>query len=522
MILRHPGRSRFALPVLAAAFLSGMAFAQTAPLAITTVPPLFNGTVGVAYVQVFSASGGTAPYTWKVLEGNTGGLTLDAASGTLQGTPQNAGTFSFTIQVTDQTKATASKSFSVTVNAPSLTITTGAFLPAAPAGVSYSQKFSVTGGTPPYTWTMTTGSVPGLTFDGAQATLSGTPTTPGTFTFTLQASDAKGLTASRSFSVNVTPASLKITNSTQLPNTILGSSLSYQMTATGGAPPYTWSANGLPDGITLDSSTGLLHGTAQSAGAFAFTIRVTDSTLATYVDLFHITIGLPSVPSISISGLPATAGAAQQIPIQVTIDAAYSSALSGQVLLTFSPDVVPAGGGDGTIQFSTGGTTANFTIPAGSTAAVFSAPPALQTGTVAGTISLSLRLQAGGLDVTPTPAPSVSTKIASAAPVIQSARIIRNSGGFNIEIVGYSTAREVTQASFTFSAGPGQTLQVSQIAIPVDTLFGNWFQDSTHNGTGSQFDYTQPFTIQGDATAVIPGSVTLTNRVGSATANVTQ
>jgi hypothetical protein len=64
------------------------------PLAITTVSPLFGGTVGIAYAQTFSATGGVPPYQWRVASGNTGGLTLNQASGTLAGTPAAVGTLS--------------------------------------------------------------------------------------------------------------------------------------------------------------------------------------------------------------------------------------------------------------------------------------------------------------------------------------------------------------------------------------------------------------------------------------------
>jgi hypothetical protein len=58
--------------------------------------------------------------------------------------------------------------------------------------------------------------------------------------------------------------------------------------------------------------------------------------------------------------------------------------------------------------------------------------------------------------------------------------------------------------------------------VDASTLFGNWFLDPSNSQFGSVFIFTQPFTVQGDATAVIPASVTLTNRTGSATANIVQ
>ena len=98
----------------------------------------------------------------------------------------------------------------------------------------------------------------------------------------------------------------------------------------------------------------------------------------------------------------------------------------------------------------------------------------------------------------------------------------RSGSTINIVVTGYSTAREVTQARFAFNAASGQTLapSASSITIDANSLFGNWFLDPANSQFGSVFIFTQPFTIQGDATAVIPATVTLTNRIGSADANI--
>jgi hypothetical protein len=135
-------------------------------------------------------------------------------------------------------------------------------------------------------------------------------------------------------------------------------------------------------------------------------------------------------------------------------------------------------------------------------------------------ITVSLRLTAGGIDITQAPAPSIRTQIERRAPVIQSARLVRNATGFQIEITGYSTAREVTQAAFAFSASSGQTLQTSTVTVPVENLFNTWFQDPSSAQFGSQFSFTQVFNVQGDSNAVIPQTVTLTNRVGPVTADI--
>jgi hypothetical protein len=122
--------------------------------------------VSTAYVGVtFAATGGTPPYTnWAVTVGSLPpGLTLNAGTGALTGTPTTAGPYSFTIQVTDSTPLTATKAFTLTVNAVATpTITTASPLPAGNVGTAYAGvTFAATGGTPPYTtWAVTVGSLP--------------------------------------------------------------------------------------------------------------------------------------------------------------------------------------------------------------------------------------------------------------------------------------------------------------------------------------------------------------------------
>jgi len=161
---------------------------------------------GTAYTQVFSASGGIAPYTYAVSAGALpAGLVLDAASGRLSGTATAAGSSSFSITVTDSTTGApgvVTQAYSLSVQAPELTLTP-ATLPAGVYGADYQLVLSTRGGTAPYRYAVTAGSLPtGLVLDdGGQ--LSGTPAAGGAFSLTITATDALGFTGQRVYQLQI-------------------------------------------------------------------------------------------------------------------------------------------------------------------------------------------------------------------------------------------------------------------------------------------------------------------------------
>ena len=183
--------------------------------------------------------------------------------------------------------------------------------------------------------------------------------------------------------------------------------------------------------------------------------------------------------------------------------------------LTFAPD---SGPDDPTIQFSSGGRTARITVPAGATTGATDV--GVQTGSVAGLIAITAQMQAGGQDVTPSPAPRSTIRIAAAAPVIVPGTLtaVRNSTGFTVTLTGYVTDRELTQAVFQFTAAAGGNLQTATVTVPIDALFAAYFSGSSAAPFGSQFTYTQPFTVTGSTQAVASVTVTLANKIGQSAA----
>jgi fibronectin type 3 domain-containing protein len=182
---------------------------QTTPLTITTTS-LPGATQYAAYSATLAASGGMTPYTWSISSGSLPtGLSLNAGTGGISGTTANSGTFSFTVQAADTSNPaqTATKALSIAVSsAPTLTITTTT-MPDGTTGASYSGTLTASGGMAPYTWSISSGSLPaGLSLTGSAGVISGTPSTTGTFSFTARVTDAGAATATKSLSMIVSLA----------------------------------------------------------------------------------------------------------------------------------------------------------------------------------------------------------------------------------------------------------------------------------------------------------------------------
>jgi uncharacterized protein (TIGR03437 family) len=246
---------------------------------VTTTSPLPNGVAGVSYSQTLNATGGTAPYTWTLSGGVLpAGLSLNS-SGAITGNPNTVGSYSFSVIAKDSLGSMSpSTPFSLTIVNP-LTITTTSPLPTGVVGVSYSQNLAATGGTPPYTWTLTSGTLPTSLTLSSSGLISGTPSVSGSSSFSVSVKDSNGLTAGpQSLSVTINPA-LAITT-TSLPNGAPGTSYNASLAATGGIPPYsnwTVSSGSLPVGLTLSSSSGAITGTPSTTGTSSFAVTVKDS-----------------------------------------------------------------------------------------------------------------------------------------------------------------------------------------------------------------------------------------------------
>lgn len=258
-------------------------------LAITTTS-LPNGTVGAAYSTSITATGGTTPYKYSA-NGLPSGLSINALTGVISGTPTAAGRVSAAITVTDSTTPTAeSATSSLRIKiaasvAPSPVTITTTVLPGGTVGVAYSSSIAASGGTTPYTYSAS-GLPGGLSISSSTGAITGTPTAAGTTMAAITVRDSTTPTAESATSdLQITVAaavvsSLTITT-TSLPGGTVGVAYVGSVAASGGTSPYTYSASGLPSGLSINSSTGAITGTPSAAVTDSVSVTVMDSTTPT-------------------------------------------------------------------------------------------------------------------------------------------------------------------------------------------------------------------------------------------------
>lgn len=265
-------------------------------------PSTLAGVTGTPLSAAFSATGGTAPYSWQIASGALPpGVLLNSSNGAIAGTPTASGAYAVTVQVTDSASKTAQKSLTITVAAPPVTITTG-LIPTATKGVAFGMQLTAMGGKPPYTWAVTSGALPaGLSLAPASGIITGAPSAIGDYGFIVTATDAESHSATKLLTITVAPEPLLIAAIPPMSG-MMGSSFNYQLKASGGVPAYLWSvtSGALPAGVTLNSSSGVISGVPTAAGLFTLTVAVRDQGSGSASTSMQITLIDPAtIPAIT-------------------------------------------------------------------------------------------------------------------------------------------------------------------------------------------------------------------------------
>lgn len=174
-------------------------------------------------------------------------------------------------------------------------------LPEATVNVPYSRTLIANGGRPDYTWVVESGSLPAGLSLSQSGTISGTPGTAGTNNFAVRVTDGGGGSATKNLTLIVKPSAALTITTAQLPRGSVGATYSQSIGASGGQTPYTWSkeSGNLPEGLSLNQSTGVISGAPERAGSSSFLIKLTDATSASVTATLSIIIN-PAVSALTI------------------------------------------------------------------------------------------------------------------------------------------------------------------------------------------------------------------------------
>jgi hypothetical protein len=227
----------------------------------------------------------------------------------------------------------------------------------------------------------------------------------------------------------------------------------------------------------------------------------------------------PALPAYTIGGAGGTVAGGTQPNINLTLASPYPVAISGVLALGVSGNLPT----DPAVQFATGGQTVNFTIPANSTSAVFGSQGTqigLQTGTVAGAITLTPTFStlAGSVPLTPAAPTTLQLTVAPAAPTLLAISLSgQTANSLLISVNGFTTPRTLSTWNVQFTTAPGFSMPVTNFAIDISQISAVWFQSAASRAFGSQFTLSIPFTFNG----TVPTGLTLLNSIASVTVTVT-
>ena len=344
---------KFSLALVAILSLTSSAHAQS----ITEQPA--SQTVEVGQTAVFSVgfSGGPCRSIWYT--GAIGdhygaygsspiSFSIPNATSAMNGTTVQVNLYGCTGGSASVTSSVAG--LTVAASQSALTVSTTS-LPNATESVAYGQGLAAAGGTLPYSWSISSGTLPtGLSLSSAGA-ISGSTTVAGAFPFTVLVKDAAAHSASANLSIDAVTAatSLKV-GTTSFPNATKSVTYSQSLAASGGTSPYSWSlsSGSLPTGLGL-SSSGTISGTPTVAGTSPFTVVVKDSASASASANLSINVVTAAPPTVSInspangstvSGTVVVSGVASDgltiSSVQVSVDGGTFANASGTSSWSFS------------------------------------------------------------------------------------------------------------------------------------------------------------------------------------------
>lgn len=322
---------------------------QTLAIRSTQQPPQYA--VGEPMSLTLTGLNGVAPYTWSVLSPLPEGVNISPASGVISGTPASTGITTTTVQVTDSSTPPFTASLPITFKVTPLAVSS-ADLPTASVGASYSDTVTMANGTGPYQAVLISGTLPpGVALSpGASPNsgwlISGTPTTAGSYNFSVLVTDADGQSTTQPFTLVVNPFEV---NPAVLPYAREDHGYNEQLNVQGGVSPYSFNlvTGSLPAGLSL-SLDGSLAGvpTSGTAGIYELGLLIKDSNGVTANQTLELDVFSGNSFQVTTTGFP-PAVVGQQFQQSITADFGVPP-YSFQLLNGILPSGI-AFGADGTL-----------------------------------------------------------------------------------------------------------------------------------------------------------------------------
>lgn len=307
---------------------------STLQIVLSVVP---DGLVGQPYSLQLSSRGGSGSVTWSISMNGATWAAIDA-SGKITGTPDAAGYFYTAVSARDADAHEAVSVFEIWISAPLQFTATPTD---AVRGYPYSWSGVIEGGKAPFTVTLASGSFPpGVTMSvpGNGISLSGTPDTLGTYTFTVHIRDSA--TTPQSIDVPLTLKVLKILKITSesLKVGVVGRAYADTVQYVNGTPPLNWTADSLPTNMTVDTSTGTVSGTPAEPHFRAYRFTVTDSDTPQQSDSRWVNFTIYDVLRVPTPSMTVTAHVNEYLYVPftytggvppVTVNPSFSTVVSG-------------------------------------------------------------------------------------------------------------------------------------------------------------------------------------------------
>jgi|GEM_PF-173389 len=271
-------------------------FVSTLSAPVVSSASSATGATGAAFSYTITAS--NTPTSFSAT-GLPVGVTVNTTTGVISGTPTTAGVYTATVNAINA-GGTGSETVTITINQAVI----------APVVSSGSSATGTTGAAFSYTITASntptsyaaTGLPAGVTVNTTTGVVSGTPTTAGTYTTTVSATNAAG-TGSKTVTITINQAVIApVVSSASSATGTTGVTFSYSITASN--TPTSFNATGLPTGITVNTTTGVVSGTPTTAGTFTTTVSATN-TAGTGSEVVTITIGTATVTESPYGGTAA-------------------------------------------------------------------------------------------------------------------------------------------------------------------------------------------------------------------------